>query len=151
MRAKTMSLTVAVVLMVALPAFADRPPKNAKYRGKTSQERTLSARVTSDAKGLQLEFNQVYRCNRGPTKSTQTVFRNQRPTIREDGTFSYFKTYRNLAPVPGFEERHTQRQRVTGSFSADGRRVKGRVASSVVGVSGLRCKATVTFTARKTT
>ncbi len=147
---KTLLLALVAALALTLPALAAKPPKNAKYRGKTSQERSLSARVTSDAKGLQLEFNQVYRCNRGPTKATKTVFRNQRPTIGEDGTFSYFKTYRNLAPVPGFEERHTQRQRVTGSFSADGRRVKGRVASSIAGVSGLRCKATVTFTARKT-
>jgi len=136
-------------LLLALPALAAKPPKNATYSGTTSQERRLSARVTSDAKGLQLEFDQVYRCNRGPTKTTHTTFKKQRPTIREDGTFSYFKTYRDLAPVPGFGERHTQRQRVTGSFGPGARTVKGRVASSVVGVSGLRCKATVTFTARK--
>lgn len=142
-------LALAAVLLVAVPALAARPPAGAKYRGMTSQDRAVSARVTSDAKGLQIEFNQVLGCNRGPTKATQTIYRDKRPTIREDGTFEYFKTYRNLAPVPGFNERHTERQRVTGNFTADGTRVKVRVATSVVGVSGLRCRATVTFTARK--
>jgi hypothetical protein len=148
---KILVLALGVALLAALPALAAKPPKNAAYRGTTSQERMLSAHVTADAKALRLGFDLVYRCNRGPTKTSHVTFDKQRPTIREDGTFSYFKTYRDLAPVPGFGERHTERQRVTGSFGAGARTLKGRIAISVAGRSGLRCKATVTFSARKHT
>jgi hypothetical protein len=141
-------LALAAPLLVALPALAARPPNGATYRGKTSQDRKLSARVSSDGKRLQLEFDEKLRCNRGPDKFTHALYRNQAPTIREDGTFDYFKTYQ-LDPVPGFNEKHTERQRVTGSFSADGNRVKSRLAESVQGKSGLRCKFTATFSARK--
>jgi hypothetical protein len=105
--------------------------------------------VTKDAKGLQLEFDEVLSCNRGPRRTTHATYRKQRPTIRRDGTFEYFKTYRDLEPVPGFEERHTERQRITGSFSADGRRVTGRIADAVSAASGRRCKAALTFSARR--
>ncbi len=141
---------LAASLILALPALAARPAKDSRYRGETSQKRKISARVTSDRTGLQLEFNQVFRCSKGPTKTTHSTYRRQRPTIRRDGTFTYFKTYRDLGPIPGFDEVHTERQRVTGAFTDGGRRVKGRVASSVVGTSsGLRCKSVVTFSARR--
>jgi hypothetical protein len=116
----------------------------------TSQHRTLDARVTSDGKGLQLAFDQVFACNRGPSKTTHSVYLEERPTILADGTFNYVKTYPALAPVPGFDERHTERQHVSGSFGLDGDSVRGRIADSVVGVDGLSCRSTVTFTARKT-
>jgi hypothetical protein len=141
-------LVFAVTLVLATPAFAARPAGDAKYRGTTSQDRKLSARVTSDSKGLQLEFDQVYRCNRGPRKYAHAVYRKQRPTIREDGTFDYRKTYRALPPVPGFERRD-ERQHVFGGFSGDNRRLKGTVETTVTGVSGLRCTSRVTFSARR--
>lgn len=141
---------LAAALLLSIPALAARPPGGAKYRGKTSQERTIDLRVTRNAvKGLQLEFDEVLSCNRGPRQTTHATYREQRPTIRRDGTFEYFKTYRDLDPVPGFQERHTERQRITGSFSADNRRVRGRIANSVVGDSGLRCKVELTFSARR--
>ena len=142
-------LALAAALLLALPALAALPPQGARYTGRTSQNRALTARVTSDAKGVQLVLDQVFTCNRGAVKTTHTTFLEQRPDIRADGTFEYFKTYRDLAPVPGFGERHTERQRVTGSFAADGKSVRGRISVSDVGRSGLRCKSTVTFTARR--
>jgi hypothetical protein len=141
-------LVCAATLALATPAFAARPAGDAKYRGTTSQDRKLSARVTSDAKGLQMEFDEVFRCNRGPRKYTHAIYKHQYPTIREDGTFDYRKTYRNLAPVPGFERRD-ERQHVFGSFSGDGRRLKGTAETTATGVSGLRCTSRVTFTARR--
>jgi len=143
-------LALIATLLVALPALAARPAPNARLSGKTSQDRKLVARVTSDSTGLQLEFDEVFRCNRGPRKNTRAVYNRQRPSIREDGTFDYRKTYRDLPPAPGFEERRTERQHVSGSFTADGARVRGRAVTSITGRSGLRCTATVTFTARKT-
>ena len=95
-----------------------------------------------------MEFDEVFRCNRGPKKHTHAVYRKQRPTIRADGTFDYRKTYRSLPPVPGFERRD-ERQHVFGSFSADGRRLRGTAETTITGVSGLRCTARVTFTARR--
>jgi hypothetical protein len=139
---------IAAALALALPALAARPPKNATYTGTTSQRHALSARVTSDGKGLQLDFYEKLRCNRGRPKGTDAVYHKQRPTIRRDGTFSYFATYRDMAPVPGLHERYTERQRITGSFSADGKSVRGRVAESATGRSGLHCKAKLTFEAR---
>lgn len=141
-------LALFAMLFAAVSALAARPAGSARYTGTTSQDRRLSARVTSDAKGLQLEFDEVFRCNRGPRKLTHAVYKKQRPTILEDGTFDYSKTYRDLPPAPGFAERRTERQHVTGGFSADGTRLKGRAATTIVGRSGLRCTATVTFKAR---
>lgn len=136
-------------MLAALPAFAARPAGSKKYTGTTSQDRRVSARVTSDRKGLQIEFDEVFRCNNGRRKSTHAVYKKQRPTIRRDGTFNYSRTYRNLPPAPGFNERRTERQHVTGSFSAGGTRVKGRAATTIVGRSGLRCSSKVTFKARR--
>lgn len=140
---------LAASLILALPAWAARPAENSRYRGQTSQKRKISARVTPDRRGLRLEFNQVFHCSAGPTKTTHTTYRKQRPTIRRNGRFSYYETYRNLPAIPGFEEVHTERQRVTGTFFDGGRRVRGRVAASVVGRSGLRCRSIVTFSARR--
>lgn len=140
-------LTLTASLLLSLPALAARPARDSRYRGKTSQERKISLRVTPDRTGLRLEFDQVFRCSSGPTKTTHATYLKQRPTIRRDGTFRYFKTYRDLAPIPGFEEVHTERQRVTGAFSDGGRQVKGRIAASVVGASGLSCGSVVTFSA----
>jgi len=141
---------VAVLLATALvgTAFAARPPRNAKYEGKTGQDQVIKLRVTGDRKGLQLDFRQTLKCNRGPSKRSTARYAKQRPTIKSDGTFSYFKTYK-LGPVPGFAEPHTERQRITGSFAADGTTVKGRIADSVKGRSGLSCKVAMPFRATR--
>lgn len=141
-------LVVVLILAVAAPALAARPAGDAKYRGTTSQDRKLSARVTSDSKGLQMEFDEVFRCNRGQKKLTHAIYKKQRPTIREDGTFDYRKTFKGLAPVPGFERRD-ETQHVYGSFSSNGRTLKGTAVTTVTGVSGLRCSSRVTFRARR--
>ena len=144
-------ITAAVaVLMTALvgTALAARPAGNAKYAGKTGQEQVIKLRVTGDGKGLQLDFRETLKCNRGPSKTTTARYAKQRPPIKSDGTFSYFKTY-TLGPVPGFAEPHTQRQRITGSFSADAGTVTGRIADSVTGRSGLSCKLATTFRATR--
>lgn len=60
----------------------------------------------------------------------------------------YRKTDRRLAPVRGFERRD-EKQHVYGSFSCDGRRLKGTAVMTVTGVSGLRCRSKVTFRARR--
>ena len=124
------------------------PPGNARYPGKTGQDQVIKLRVTSDAKGLQMNFRETLKCNRGPSKRTTARFAKQRPTIKADGTFSYSKTY-ELGPVPGFDEPHTQRQRITGSFSANGKTVKGRIADSAKGRSGLSCKLDMSFRATR--
>jgi hypothetical protein len=81
---------------------------------------------------------------------THSTYDKRRPTVRKDGAFRYFKTYRDVAPIPGFEEVHTERQRVTGAFTDGGRRLRGRVSASIVGTtSGLRCRSVVTFSARR--
>jgi hypothetical protein len=142
------TLCLALLLVLAAPAFAARPAGGAKYRGTTSQDRKLSARVTSDAKSLQMEFDEVFRCNRGPTKYTHAIYKKQRPTIREDGTFDYRKTYHGLAQVPGFEKRD-ETQHVYGSFGSGGRTLKGTAETTDTGVSGLRCTSRVTFRAKR--
>ena len=140
---------VVVAGLVCATAASAAPPPSARYRGKTSQHRPISLRVTSDGRGLQMEFDQVFRCNRGPKKVAHAVYRKQRPEIRPDGTFSYTKTFRDLAPIPGFAERHDEHQRVTGSFGDGDGVVHGRITTSDVGRSGLQCRSAVTFTARK--
>jgi hypothetical protein len=137
-------LVLAALLALAAPALAARPSGDARYRGTTSQDRKLSARVTSDAKGLQMEFDEVFHCNRGPTKHTHAIYKTQRPTIREDGTFDYRKTYRGLARVPGFEKRD-EAQHIFGRFGDAGRTLKGTAETKITGVSGLRCTSRVTF------
>lgn len=141
-------ITGALGALAAASAWAAAPRKGATYKGTSSQDRAVTARVTNDGKGLQLRLNQRFSCNRGPAKTSETVFNQQRPTIRADGTFSYTKIYPDLGPIPGFEEVHTDRQRVTGSFVDGGRRVRGKITVSSTGQSGLTCRSSVTFTAR---
>jgi hypothetical protein len=141
--------TAVAVPALAVPTLAAGPPGGARYRGTTSQHRSLDARVTSDGRGLQLTFDQVFDCNRGPSKTTHSVYLEERPTIRADGAFDYVKTYSHLAPVPGFEELHTERQHVRGSFTHGGLRLTGTDTDTTTGADGLRCTSAVSFTARR--
>lgn len=140
---------VAVLLLVtfAQAAFAARPPGGATYVGKTSQGQTVKVRVTSDGKGLQLDFRHKLSCNRGGPISAKARYAAQRPTIRPDGTFDYDKTYTGLPAAPPFRANHTQRQRVTGS--AGSKTVRGSVRDTVTDSSGLRCAASLTFRASR--
>ena len=147
---KTLAVgTVALLLtMLVGTALAARPPAGARYAGTTGQARAITLRVTSDRRGLQMAFRQTLDCNRGPSKTSSASFDRQRPTIKADGTFSYARTF-ELGPAPGFAEPHTERQRITGAFSADRRTVRGRIATTVTGRSGLTCKVSMRFRATR--
>lgn len=149
MRGSLALLTAAALAALAVPALAARPAGDTRYRGKTSQDRTINARVTSDSKGLQLEFTERLKCNRGAPRTVTAIYRNQRPTIKADGTFNYNKTYTNLPPTNVFRERSDERQTVTGRFSADGATVTGKVIDVITTRSGLSCRASVTFRAKR--
>ncbi|MCW2993305.1 MAG: hypothetical protein JWQ18_800 [Conexibacter sp.] len=145
----SVALAVALVLVFGAVAWAASPPrKSARYTGESSQHRKVAARVTSDGKTLQLRVMQVFRCNRGKDKISESKFLHQAPTIRADGTFDYHKVYPDEAGVPGFDEVHTDDQTVTGSFVDGGRRVHGKITAVTTGRSGLTCRSSVTFTAR---
>lgn len=139
---------VGVVVAVAGSgvAVADAPRKGARYTGRTSQHRKVSARVTSDGRTFQFRFDQVFRCSNGHMKISEAKYLHQAPTIRADGTFSYHKTYKNEPGVPGFDQRHTDEQTVTGSFADGGRRVRATVKDVTTGRT-LTCRSTVSFTA----
>jgi hypothetical protein len=150
LKRRLVAAALAATATVAAPiatAPAAAPHKGARYTGKTSQHRTVSARVTSDGKTLQLRFDQIFTCNNGHKKITNVKFLHQAPSIRADGTFSYHKTYKDEPGVPGFDEVHTDVQSVTGAFAGDGSRVHGTVTGVTTGKSGLSCRSTVTFTA----
>jgi hypothetical protein len=145
----TAGLAAAVVAATPLAvALAAAPHKGARYTGKTSQHRTVSARVTSDGKTLQLRFDQIFTCNNGHKKITNVKFLHQAPAIRADGTFTYHKTYADEPGIPGFDEVHTDVQSVTGAFTGDGSHVHGTVTGLTTGKqTGLSCRSSVTFTA----
>jgi hypothetical protein len=138
----TVVLAIGVSGQVAVAA----PAGGSRYRGTTSQGKRITLHVTPDGDGLAMSLGEIARCNRGPDKSTHGTYRNQRPSIKPDGSFDYRITY-HLGPVPGFAERHTERHHVSGAFSADAKTVHGRVTVSDVGASGLRCITNLTFTA----
>jgi hypothetical protein len=145
--------SVAVVAVAGLAAasfaLAASPPlKGQRYVGESSQHRKVSARVTSDGKKLQFHLTQIYKCNNGRRKSARSVFLNQAPAIKADGTFSYHKVYDDEKPVKGFDQVHSEEQTVTGSFSDGGKRVDAVVKNVTTGKKGLTCSSTVTFTAR---
>jgi hypothetical protein len=132
-------MTVAVSGVAA----ADAPRRGARYAGKTSQHRRVSGRVTSDGRTFQFHFDQIFTCNDGHRKITETKFLHQAPTIRADGTFSYHKRYTDL---PG-RQVNTEEQTVTGAFSDGGRHVRATVKETTSARSGLKCASTVTITA----
>jgi hypothetical protein len=140
-------IAVSGAMVVSGVAVADAPRKGARYVGQTSQHRKVSGRVTSDGRTFQFHFNQIFTCNDGHRRITETSFLHQAPTIRADGTFSYHKVYRDLPGVRGFDEVHGDEQTVTGAFTDGGRRVRGTATETVAG-KRLSCRSTVTFTAK---
>lgn len=105
----------------------------------------MTARVTVDGKTLQLRVVVISHCNHGPSKRATDVYKNQAPKIAPDGTFNYSHTYRDLPPIPGFDQRFSERQHVSGSFSHGGRLVDGRDVTVETGTRGLTCRAAVRF------
>src|SRR4051794_5754451 len=146
MRTSVSAATAALLLVAS--AWAGRPPGGANYGGTTSQGNGIALHVTGDRHGLQMTFKTLARCNRGPDKVSQSVFKHDRPAIRPDGTFRFRRTY-HLGPVPGFAQRHTERQSITGAFGAGARTVHGSVRITDVGADGLRCTSRLTFSATR--
>lgn len=143
-------LLAALTLTGTTSAFAaTRPPAGARYSGTTGQGKPITLRVTTTRRGVQLRFAQVQTCSNGQKKASTAVFEQMRPTLKADGTFTYAKTFKNLAAAPGFDEVHTEVQNISGSFSSDGRTAKGRISDTVTGASGLSCKVVMRFTARR--
>lgn len=145
-------LAATVVLLLAIlvtSAYAARPKGDTRYVGKTGQGKTIKLRVTSDRKGLQMDFRQTLKCNNGRKIRGSARYSRQRPTIKSDGTFNYFKKYKNLPAAPPLKKGFNQVQRITGSFSKSTKTVRGRVADSVSDSSGLRCKVVTRFTAKR--
>jgi hypothetical protein len=140
--------TATATMAVSGMALADAPRKGARYVGQTSQDRKVSARVTSDGRTFQFRFHQISTCNNGHRRIGEARYLHQAPTIRADGTFSYHKVYKDAPGIPGLNEVHTEDQTVTGSFSDGGRRVKATIKETVTAKkSGLMCRSAVTFTA----
>lgn len=146
---RTTALAAALLLALCAAAWAAASPprKGARYAGSSSQHRKLTGRVTSDGKTFQLRVWQIFRCNHGKDRISESKFLHQAPTIRADGTFSYHKVYKDEPGVPGLREVHTETQTVTGAFSDGGRRVHGKIVAGVKTKSGLSCRSSVTFTA----
>src|SRR5437764_14879001 len=111
--------TIAMTLLLAgAPALgAGRPPAGATFAGKTSQGKAIHLRVVAGG-GLQMDFPSIWGCSHGPGKVTHSIYRNERPALRPDGSYDYRKTYRHLPPVHGFRERQTERQHLTGRVGA---------------------------------
>lgn len=141
-------LTLLGVLVAGpLPALAARPDPGTEYSGKTSQERPLKARVSSSGRGLELRFPEKFNCTGVPDRLLKARYVRDRPTIRTDGTFNYFKRYTRLT-LPDFPGRFSETQRITGRFSGDLRRVTGRSSVRITG-KNFSCRATLTFSARR--
>lgn len=146
---KRLAAPLVAGLVLATPAYAVAPVKGGRYTGKTSQGYKVSARVTSDGKRLQMQYRDVLRCTNGDRITGVSVFRSQAPTIREDGTIDYRKTYRDLPPEKVFPHGRDNTQRVTGAFSGGGRRASIHVVQRVKDTGGGRdCRNDVRFTLR---
>ncbi len=131
-RKVTVALLLAATTGLAATAQAASPPKaGVRLKGKTSQGQRVSGRVTSDGRGLQMTYEETFTCTNGRKFRLPTRYLKQRPTIKRDGSVRYFKTYRNIRGGAAYPGRHTERQRITGSFSKGGTRFTGHAAASL--------------------
>ena len=142
-----LAAALASLIVTAVAQAASPPIKGGRYAGTTSQQQPVTARVTSDGKGLQLTFAETFSCTDGTRVRLQTRYIDQRPTVRADGTFDYRKRYTDLPGFPGFRGTHDESQRVTGSFTDGGRRLTVRAVASLTR-PGRTCRSTVTIRAR---
>lgn len=121
--------------------------KGKRYSGTTSQGQTVSGRVTSDGKGLQLSFAETFTCTDGARFKASSRYADQRPTIKADGTFDYRKTYPNQPGIRGFSGAHTETQRLTGEFTEQGRKLSVR-STVTFSRPGHTCRSTITIRGR---
>jgi len=138
--------SVAALLIAPALALA-KPPAGAKYTGKTSQGRSVTASVSGSGKGLQMQYREKFTCTGTGSKLLYANFVNDRPTIRSDGGFDYRKSYSGLRD-PAFTGTFSEKQHLKGSFSADNRTLKLSSVTSITG-KGFSCRSTITVTARR--
>lgn len=143
-------LALAGVLAIAVAtsaALAARPAAGTQYAGKTSQARALDARVSKSGTGLEMSFREKFSCAGVSDKLLFATYKKDRPTIRPDGSFNYSKRYTGLRD-PAFPGKFGETQRITGRFSDDSSRVRGRSVVRIFG-KGFSCRSTITFRARR--
>jgi hypothetical protein len=89
----TALLAAALAVLLAVPfAFAGSLPGGAVYSGKTDDGRSVSLRLTSDAKRVKrMRIRYEVTCNDGRSGTTYTDILN--PRIRSDHTFKGSGTY----------------------------------------------------------
>lgn len=141
-------LLCATILVAAAPvAEAARPPAGTKYRGTTSQGRTIDLTVSKSGTGLQMYYRERFRCRGIRHRVFYSYFFRDRPTIAADGSYRYRKRYSGLRArdLPGA---FSNTQRLSGRFSADLTRVRGRAFSRVFN-KRFACRSGITFTASR--
>lgn len=147
-RALSFPVVGLALLAIATPAaLAARPDAGTRYAGKTSQGRALKAQVSRSGTGLEMSFREKFKCTGVSDKLLFATYKKERPTIRPDGSFNYSKRYTGLRD-PAFPGRFAETQKITGRFSEDGSRVRGRSVSRVFNKS-FSCRSTITFRARR--
>lgn len=117
--------------MLVTTAYAARPKGDTRYIGKTGQgKKTIKLPVTSDGKGLQMQFRQKLKCNRDGSVSTEGAIL---PPASDDQAGRDVLVLQEVQGPPGdpLHQGLREIQRVTGSFSKSGRTVKGRITDSV--------------------
>ncbi len=143
-RGPVVAAALAAAGLAATPAQAAAPPAGAKITGTTSQGQKVTGRVTSDGKGLQLEFAETFKCGDGSRFRLRASYQKQRPTIKADGSVDYTKTYRNRTGLPEFPGTYDNRQRITGAFSATGKTFTGKSVASL-SKPGRTCRSSITL------
>ena len=140
-------LALVLLLLTAPVALAARPPAGTKYRGKTSQGRTINLAVSASGTGLLITNREVFRCKGVADQVATATYRKDRPTITTAGTYRYRKRYTGLR-ASVFPGTFTNTQRLSGRFSADLSRVSGRSFARLFN-KRFACRSGITFTARR--
>jgi len=146
---RIVALALAAIVALTSTALAARPSPGAKYRGKTSEGRTIFASVSEAGPGLglRMRFREKFNCRGIRDRLLYALYFRDRPAIARDGTFRYRKRYTGLRD-PGLPGRFTNTQRLRGRFTDGLRRVRGRSVSRVFN-SRFSCRSTITFSARR--
>ncbi len=147
---QALSLAVAGVVLLGIAtstAVAARPDPGTRYAGKTSQGRSLAARVSNSGTGLEMSFREKFQCTGVSDKLLFATYKKDRPTIKPDGSFNYSKRYTGLRD-PAFPGPFTNTQKITGRFTDGLRRVRGRSVARIFG-KNFSCRSTITFRARR--
>jgi hypothetical protein len=142
----TALLAAALAVLIAVPlSFGADLPGSAKYSGKTDDDRSVSLRLTRDAKLVKrMRINYEVTCNDGRTGRTYTDILNAK--IRSD------RTFRGSGSYKGSGDGSINKFRVTGTISK--RKATGTFSLTATseGDQGdtLRCKTgQLTWTAKR--